>query len=378
MDNIRLAENLVALRKAKRITQEQLAEFCGITKASVSKWETGQTLPDVMLLPRLATFFGISIDELLGYEILLTKEQIHKIYEELARDFAMEMFDVAMEQSLAYVKQYYSCYELLEKIILLWISHEMLAGEKRDELLQEAKQLCEHILENCRNISLCNDVVFLQAIVNLLLGHPEAVVETLEDMSNPCRLSVQSEEVLLSAYIEMGMQETGNDFAQITMYLHILSLISEACKFLVLNKDNLEKCMETQRRIEEIIKIYNLEEINFHYVTLFVYQMAEIYCHHGEKEKAVGQLTKYVDLLERFLCGQISYLQSDNYLDRLHIWFEKSVLSGSFPREKKTVHEGMILALKAPIFDILKSEETFVTLQKRAERIHFSDNFTTH
>lgn len=378
MDNIRLAENLVALRKIKRITQEQLAEFCGITKASVSKWETGQTLPDVMMLPRLAAFFGISIDELLGYEILLTKEQIHKVYEELAKDFATETFDVAMEQSLTYVKQYYSCYELLEKIILLWISHEMLAGEKRDELLKEAKELCEHILENCRNISLCNDAVFLLAIVNLLLGHPEAVVETLEDMSNPCRLSVQSEEVLLSAYIEMGMRETGNDFAQITMYLHILSLISEACKFLVLNKDNLEKCMETQQRIEEIIKIYNLEEINFHYVTLFLYQMAEIYCHHGEKEKAVGQLTKYVDLLERFLCGQISYLQSDNYLDRLHIWFEKSVLSGSFPREKKTVHEGMILALKAPIFDILKSEETFVTLQKRAERIHFSDNFTTH
>ncbi|MBO5337562.1 MAG: helix-turn-helix transcriptional regulator [Lachnospiraceae bacterium] len=368
MDNIRFAENLLVLRKEKKITQEQLADFCGVTKASVSKWETGQTLPDVLLLPRLAAFFSISIDELLGYEIYLTKEQIHKIYEDLATGFATKEFDVAMMECRECVKQYYSCYELLEKIILLWISHEMLAGEKREELLAEAGKLCGHILENSRNISLCNDVVFLQAIVDLLQGHPSKVVEALEDMSNPCRLSIQSEEVLLSAYMELGMQEKGNDFAQITMYLHILSLISEACKFLELNRDNREKCEETKRRIEAIIKIYNLEVINFHYVTLFMYQMAEVYSYYGEKEKAIEQLTKYVEVFERFLNGQISYLQSDYYLDRLHIWFEKSVLSGNFPREKKTVYDGMLLALKAPAFDDLKGEDAFVALQKKAAR----------
>lgn len=369
MDNIRLAENLVTLRKVKKITQEQLADFCGVTKSSVSKWETAQTLPDVLLLPRLAAFFDISIDELLGYEVNLSKEQIHKVYEELATSFAEEGFDTAMMRCSEYIKEYYSCYELLEKIILLWLSHEMLAGEKREELLREAKTLCEHILENCRNISLCNDVVFLQAIVDLLLGQPEAVVDALEEMSNPCRLSVQSEEVLLSAYIEMGMQEKGNDFAQISMYLHILMLVSEACKFLVLNRDNLEKCVETQRRMEEIIKIYNLEEINFHYVTLFTYQMAEIYSYHGEKEQAIGQLTKYVEIFEKVLHGQISYLQSDDYLDRLHIWFERSVLSGDFPREKGTIYDGMMMALEAPVFDGLKEEDAFLELQKRAEKM---------
>lgn len=264
MDNIRLAENLTALRKEKKITQEQLAEFCGVTKASVSKWETGQTLPDVLLLPRIAAFFHISIDELLGYEIRLTKEQIYKIYEELAADFGTKEFDIVMAKCREYVRQYYFCYEFLEKMILLWLAHEMLAGEKRQEMLSEAKKLCQHILGNCRNISLCSDVIFLQSIVDLLLGHPIETVEALEEMNNPLRLSVQGDEVLLSAYIELGMLEKGNDFAQIATYLHLIMLISTASRFVILNKDNLEKCKETQYRIDEMIRIYNMEKINFH------------------------------------------------------------------------------------------------------------------
>lgn len=365
MDKICLAENLITLRKNKKMTQEQLADFCGVTKASVSKWETGQTMPDVLLLPRLAAFFGVSIDELLGYEMYLSTEQIQRIQEELAVEFATKEFEAAMIKCREYVKKYYSCYELLEKMILLWISHEMLAGEKRDDLLQEAKALCEHILKNSRSIRLCNDVVFLQAIVDLLLGHPDATVDALEEMSDPCRLAVQNEEVLLSAYIELGLQEKGNDFAQISMYLHILMLICTACKYLVLQRDNLKKCEETKRRVETVMQLYHFEEINFHFSSLFVYQMAEIYCYHGEKDKAIKQLAKYVEIIEMYLCGKTGYLQSDNYFDRLHIWYEKSILSSKFPREKKTVYNGMLAALNAPAFDSVKGEEAYLLLQKK-------------
>ena len=373
MEGIRFAENLVALRREKKVTQEQLAEFCGVTKASVSKWETRQTMPDILLLPRLAAFFGVSIDALLGYEVCLSKEQIHKIYEELATEFAAKDFDTAMSKCREYVKQYYSCYEFIEKIVLLWIGHEMLAGEKRQALLQEAKALCGHILENCKNISLCNDVVFLQAIVDLLLGRPEEVIEALEEMNNPCRLSVQGEEVLLSAYIEMGELEKGNDFAQVTMYLHLICLLSEACKFLVLHKDNLQKCEETKWRMEELVRIYNLEEINFHLVTQFYYQMAEVYCYHGEKTKALEQFGKYVNLIVRFLRGEIAYLQNDDYLDRLDVWFKKSLLDGNFSREKGTVYNALLMDFEMPQFELLKEDEAFIELRKMVSEMKFSE-----
>ena len=63
-----LAERIYRSRKALSMTQEALAEKLGITPQSVSRWENGQSRPDVDMLPRLAAFFGTTIDALFGYK----------------------------------------------------------------------------------------------------------------------------------------------------------------------------------------------------------------------------------------------------------------------------------------------------------------------
>ena len=83
---LKIAENIYQRRKEKNITQEELADFMMVTKASVSKWETGQSYPDILLLPKLATFFNVTVDELIGYEPQLSLEQIKKIYEDFSKD----------------------------------------------------------------------------------------------------------------------------------------------------------------------------------------------------------------------------------------------------------------------------------------------------
>jgi tellurite methyltransferase len=62
-----LARNISRYRKDLGMTQEALAEKLGITFQAVSKWETGQSIPDTMLLPKLAQILNVSIDKLLGY-----------------------------------------------------------------------------------------------------------------------------------------------------------------------------------------------------------------------------------------------------------------------------------------------------------------------
>lgn len=68
--NINLAEQLKTLRKEKNISQEKLAAYLGISYQAISKWENGNTYPDIQLLPEIARFFGITIDELLQVEKL--------------------------------------------------------------------------------------------------------------------------------------------------------------------------------------------------------------------------------------------------------------------------------------------------------------------
>lgn len=59
-----LAENLVLLRNIRGLSQEDVAEVIGISRQSYSKWELGQSLPDIEKCARLAAFYGISIDAL--------------------------------------------------------------------------------------------------------------------------------------------------------------------------------------------------------------------------------------------------------------------------------------------------------------------------
>ena len=66
--NINIGETISKIRKEKFLTQEQLSEVFGVSVAAVSKWETGVAHPDIELLPKIAEFFDISVDCLLGYD----------------------------------------------------------------------------------------------------------------------------------------------------------------------------------------------------------------------------------------------------------------------------------------------------------------------
>ena len=66
MKEINLGRVLTENRRRRGMTQDQLAEHLGVSKAAVSKWETEASYPDIFMLPKLASFFDISIDELMG------------------------------------------------------------------------------------------------------------------------------------------------------------------------------------------------------------------------------------------------------------------------------------------------------------------------
>ncbi len=76
-----LSENLKKYRILKNLTQEDVAGYLGITPQSVSKWERGESYPDITLLPALANIFETSIDLLVGMDSIraeATRYNIHK------------------------------------------------------------------------------------------------------------------------------------------------------------------------------------------------------------------------------------------------------------------------------------------------------------
>ena len=81
---MKIGEKIKALRKAKNISQESLAKVLGVTFQAVSKWETNTTAPDVSTIPSIASYFGVSIDELFDYNVFENEKKIDSICREAA------------------------------------------------------------------------------------------------------------------------------------------------------------------------------------------------------------------------------------------------------------------------------------------------------
>ncbi len=87
MKEMNLGRILIENRHKRGITQEELATHIGVSKGAVSKWETNSSLPDISLLPQLASYFDITIDELIGYEPQMEKRRLRNSISAFPRTF---------------------------------------------------------------------------------------------------------------------------------------------------------------------------------------------------------------------------------------------------------------------------------------------------
>lgn len=96
-----LGNNIRQFRRRDKRTQEQLAEALGVTSQAVSRWESGGTYPDMNLIPSIANYFGVSIDELFGYEGERTR-RVEALAEEIDRmNQKNSGHDICIEECIA-------------------------------------------------------------------------------------------------------------------------------------------------------------------------------------------------------------------------------------------------------------------------------------
>lgn len=66
---MKFARNFTALRKKMHITQEKMAELCGVSRGAIAKWETGNAIPNLYMVDDIAKIFQVTVDELLHDEM---------------------------------------------------------------------------------------------------------------------------------------------------------------------------------------------------------------------------------------------------------------------------------------------------------------------
>ncbi len=84
MDTIKIGQFIKSLRKENSLTQREVAERLNVSEKTISKWETGNGMPEVSIMLPLCKLFGISINELLSGERLDEKQYVEKAEENMA------------------------------------------------------------------------------------------------------------------------------------------------------------------------------------------------------------------------------------------------------------------------------------------------------
>ena len=180
---LNIGMNIKRLRLAKGLTQEQLAELLTISTAAVSKWEAKNTYPDITMLFPLAEIFGVTVDELLGYDEAKAKADVDKILAEYQRLYVEGRFAEGKELIVNARKKYPHDYRIMNKY--MWNIAGGSAGNDSKTLLKnkdELTQLCDCILEGCTQDDLRAEAINMKAKLLHAAGDTEAALEILSKL----------------------------------------------------------------------------------------------------------------------------------------------------------------------------------------------------
>lgn len=145
---LNLAENLKRLRKDRGVTQEELAGFIGVSFQAISKWERDEGYPDITLLPSIAGFFNVTLDELIGMNEIISQEK-RDSFLQTAQKFSSEgklaeCISVLREGLHAFPNDFHIMLELA-----VYLDGYGDTVEDRKKNRNESVKLSERILEFC-------------------------------------------------------------------------------------------------------------------------------------------------------------------------------------------------------------------------------------
>ena len=366
MKEINIGKVLILKRKEKGITQDELASYIGVSKASVSKWETGQSYPDITFLPQLATYFNISIDDLIGYTPQMEREEIRKLYRRLADKFVAEPFTQVYEECEKIIKKYYACFPLLLQMSGLYLNHYMLAeGEKQTQVLEEALQLCQRVKSESNDVLVSKDAAMMEGVCLLTLNRPAEVLELFGETLRPI---AQETETIAQAHLFMGNIEKAKVATQVSIYQHMIIFIGACLQLFNISTDDPERAKEIFYRIQGVAELFHIKELHPNTMALICLTGAQFYCSQGESKKALSLLEEYVSVCKSFFPA---YLHGDEFFDSIDEWLQNELDLGSqAPRGEEAIKKSLIQSIEEnPAFAPLSKMPEFKAIVSRIKTI---------
>ena len=206
--DLKLAENIKAFRKERRLTQEQLAEVLGVTTGAVYKWESGLSLPELGLIVEMADFFDTSVDVLLGYQLRDNRfESLNERIGEYCRSMNPEALNEADKLLRKFPNSFevvYSCAEIYQ---IFGVGKQNRQRTRRAlELLEQALRL---IGQN-KNPEISEQSIYYKiGAAHMNLGEAEKAIDILKRHNTE---SIYSDEIGVVLSVILGRADEAEPY----------------------------------------------------------------------------------------------------------------------------------------------------------------------
>ena len=213
---IMLSENLRKMRRDRNLTQEDVASYLGISFQAVSKWERDEGYPDISMLPVIANFFGVSVDTLIGNDVITKEERIQAYCEEYERLNRTGNMDEAV--SLA--EKAYRDYPYDWQVIDVYI-RSLTKGysEYSQEKLPELRSLCHMVKDKCSDAT-----IRMHAVYSMLFAEIDDMVEEwfseVPGTYDYCEWEQREARYLQRNQMDQYRHQKQNNMMQLCLYLY--------------------------------------------------------------------------------------------------------------------------------------------------------------
>jgi len=338
------------LRKLKGLTQEQVADAMGVSKAAVSKWESGNTYPDITLLTPLARLLDTNINELLEFNSKLTEKEINSITTLCEQEFLKGDYFSAYDYCEKQLKKYPNIAEVKLRIASLYWQYTVLLKDDEEASNNMIKRACEVFEEASEASDADIKEAALHNVASLYMMREdyESALKAAERLNRKANDTML---LLATIYCNKGENDNAKKLYQRILFKNIQTcgLVLQSLSVVAEKESNIK---DAQFFLETIIKLNTLFEFESYGDTCAL-QLAELYAQSHDKDKAIVMLNRYTRFVHNLIEHGNKGLNSSKFFSEMPF---KSVGDGKCEFMKQHLADAI---MDTPAFDELKENEEF-------------------
>lgn len=335
---LNIGKIIYELRKRDGITQDKLAQSLGVSVAAVSKWENGNTYPDITVLPAIARYFKITVDELMGYEELCSEEELQQLITTSKELVEQGQFNEVITLCEDYIRQYPTNLEV-KFVVATFLNLNKTRIVENEE---KYRGLINYIVQLFEEASKSEDREIKDgayAMLSDIYRHDKQYDKAIATLSQLPRLKFEPDGILASILLEQGKSKQANQLATSVIMkswsnlMNAIGIIVRECQQ---NKDYVSaleildmrsKLMDVMEldvvsRLEnemEYLKIYAKQQKSkavLQQLEKLIKEIEKVKNQQEESEKqvTVSTIDLGMDALREMVFGYVQYLKEDESL----------------------------------------------------------------